>query len=86
MVMATLQEAKAKLNQLVDKAIEGETVILMRGTKIVAMIQPITSEDLEVTPELTDQQAKRFWEEVEKEKTKHFSTATHAIQALKKIK
>ena len=64
MVTATLQEAKAKLNRLVEMACAGETVVLMRGTQVVAMLQPISSDDLEVSSRLTDAQAKRFWEEL----------------------
>lgn len=85
MVAVTLQEAKAKLNQLVEKALAGEVVVLMRGAQIVAMIRPISSDDLEVAPMLTDAQAKRFWEEVGKEKKKRFSDPCKAIRTLKKI-
>lgn len=85
MVAVTLQEAKAKLNRLVELALQGEAVVLMRGAQIVAMIQPISEEDIEVAPQLTDGQAKRFWEEVGKEKKKHYATPARAIRALKRL-
>lgn len=85
MVAVTLQEAKAKLNQLVEMARAGEMVVLMRGARIVAMIRPISSDDLEVVPELMDAQAERFWEEIDKEKQKVFSSPDKAVQALKRI-
>lgn len=85
MVTVTLQEAKAKLNQLVEKALAGEVVVLMRRAQIVAMIHPISSDDIEVHPQLTDLQAKRFWEGIGKEKKKKFSGSGKAIRALKQI-
>ncbi len=65
MLTATLQEAKAKLHQLVEKARSGETVVLMRGSEIVAEIRPLSAADLEIAPRLSDQQAERFWKETE---------------------
>lgn len=84
MLTVTLQEAKAKLHQLIERALAGEEVVFMRGAQIVAMLQPISSEDIEIAPKLTDAQAKRFWEETEKEKKRTFGSTAKAIQALKK--
>lgn len=85
MVTVTLQEAKAKLNKLVEMALKGEVVVLMRGARIVAMIRPISQDDLEIAPHLTDAQAKKFWEEVKKEKKRKFSGPSGAISALKRL-
>lgn len=85
MVTVTLQEAKAKLNHLVEMALAGEVVVLMRGSQIVAMIRPVSPDDLEIAPQLTDSQAGQFWKEVGREKKKTFSDAGRAIRALKKI-
>ena len=82
----TLQEAKAKLNQLVDDAIAGEDVVLLRGSKIVATIRPLTEADLEVTPQLTDRQAARFWKEIERSPKKTFQNARDAVTYLKKLR
>lgn len=84
MITITLHEAKAKLNRLVDQACAGEQVVLMRGSKIVATIQPLSSEDLEIAPQLTDIQAKRFWAEVNEESSKIFSNPKAAMTYLKK--
>ncbi len=86
MITATLQEAKAKLNQLVEKARSGETVVLMRGSEIVAEIRPLSSEDLEINPRLSDRQAERFWQEVDKSDSRSFSTPASAVSFLKKAK
>ncbi len=57
----TIREAKARLNALVEAAERGEQVVLMRGSKHVARIVPLSEEDLEVSPRLTDAQAERLW-------------------------
>lgn len=86
MVTATLQEAKAKLNSLVEKALAGDLVVLMRGAKIVARIQPLSEDDLELSPSLTDAQAEQFWKEVNEKTTKKARTIPEVISHLKKHK
>lgn len=85
MIVVTLQEAKAKLNRLVERALAGEQVVLMRGSEIIATIQPLTAEEVEIASKLTDAQAKRFWDEIDKEKKKTFENPTAAIHALKRL-
>ncbi len=85
MVAVTLQEAKAKLNSLVEMALRGEAVVLMRGAQIVAMIQPISADDIEINPHLTDSQAQKFWEEVGAEKKKRYPNSVQATRALKRM-
>lgn len=80
----TLQEAKAKLNKLVDEALAGEDVVLMRGSKIVASVRPLTEADLEITRQLTDRQAARFWKEVEAEPKKQFPNMENTVAYLKR--
>ena len=70
MITVNLQEAKAKLNKLVELAETGEDVVLLRGSQIVARIQPLSAEDIEITPHLNDVQASRFWKEVEEQSSK----------------
>lgn len=60
----TLQEAKAKLNRLVELAHAGEDVVLLRGSHVVATIRPLSEADLEVAPTLTTAQAQRLHAEV----------------------
>jgi len=68
MICVTLKEAKARLNGLVEKAGKGESVVLMRGSKHVATIVPITDDDLSLSPELSDAQATRLWQEIESQR------------------
>ncbi len=84
MITATLQEAKAKLHQLVEAAQAGQQVVLLRGSEIVARILPLSAEELEISPQLTDRQAENFWKEVHKKPVKKFSSTKKAIHFLKK--
>jgi prevent-host-death family protein len=67
MKAVTIREAKARLNALVEAAERGEHVVLMRGSKHVAAIVPITADDLEIAPSLTDAQAERLWSQIHQE-------------------
>ena len=57
----TIKEAKAHLNELVEAALGGEDVVLMRGSKHVAAIVPLSEDDLHIAPRLTDEQAAKIW-------------------------
>ncbi len=62
-----IKHAKAHLNELIDAATQGEQVVLMRGSKHVAAIVPISMDDLEIAPRLTDDQAARLWRSLSQE-------------------
>jgi antitoxin (DNA-binding transcriptional repressor) of toxin-antitoxin stability system len=64
----TIKEAKARLNELVEAAHNGEQVVLLRGSELVAAIVPITADDLELNLPLTDTQAEKLWRAVEGER------------------
>jgi len=64
MQAVTIREAKARLNALVAAAQRGEQVVLMRGSKHVALIVPLSADDLELAPRLSDRQAERLWREI----------------------
>ena len=67
MIFATLKEAKATLNKLVGKAVSGEDVVLMKGSRHVAAIVRISEDDLELAPRLSDAQAARLWARIDEE-------------------
>jgi prevent-host-death family protein len=67
MICATLKEAKATLNKLVEQAAAGEEVVLMRGSRHVAVIMPISDDDIELSVRLSDAQAARLWERIDGE-------------------
>ncbi len=64
----TIREAKARLHALVDAAERGEQVVLMRGSRLVAAIVPVSADDVELAPRLTDPQAERLWKQIEGER------------------
>jgi prevent-host-death family protein len=68
MKAVTIREAKARLNALVEAAERGEQIVLMRGSKRVAAIVPLSADDLELVPTLTDAQADRFWRQLHEER------------------
>src|SRR5512137_1306969 len=71
----TIREAKAKLNALVDAAERGEQVVLMRGSRLVAAIVPVSADDVELAARLTDPQAERLWKQIEGERASGASLA-----------
>ena len=86
MRIVTIKEAKARLNELVEAATAGEDVVIMRGTKHVAAIVPISADDLEISSRLGDGQAQRIWDLVssgrEEGTSKVFGTADEAADFL----
>jgi antitoxin (DNA-binding transcriptional repressor) of toxin-antitoxin stability system len=82
----TIKEAKARLNELVEAAIKGEDVVLMRGSRHVAAIIPLTEEDLYVASRVTDEQAARLWKSLASEhaagKTLELDSMEGAVAAL----
>lgn len=68
MEAVTIREAKARLNALVEAAERGEQVVLMRGSKLVAAIVPVSAGDFELAPRLTDPQAERLWRHLREER------------------
>ena len=88
MIAVTLKDAKARLNELVDRAIHGEDVVLMKGSRHVATLIPITENDLELTPRLTDAQATRLWDQIRRERAEgrlqRFSSPEKAVAWLRR--
>jgi prevent-host-death family protein len=80
MQAVTIREAKARLNALVEAAERGEQVVLMRGSKLVAAIVPVTADDLELAPRLSDPQAERLWRSIEAERRTGSSVVLEAAE------
>ena len=77
----TIKEAKARLNALIDAATNGEQVVLMRGSKHVALIVPISDADLEVGARLSDAQAARLWKQIADERASGSTVALASPEA-----
>ncbi len=68
MEAVTIRDAKARLNALVEAAERGEQVVLMRGSRVVAAIVPVSASELELAPRLSDPQAERLWQSLAAER------------------
>ena len=68
MQAVTIREAKARLHALVEAAERGEQIVLMRGSKLVAVIVAVSASDFELGPRLSDPQAERLWRQLEAER------------------
>ena len=83
----TIKEAKAHLNELIDAAARGEQVVLMRGSKHVATITPISEGDLELAPRFSEAQAEAYWSNLAAERragdTKTFASIDAALGHLR---
>ena len=83
----TIKEAKAKLNELIEAAANGEDVVILRGSEHVAAIIPITEADLELSTRITDEQARRLWRDIEAERAagraRVFDSAEGAVEHLR---
>ena len=77
-----IKEAKAHLNELVEAASRGEEVVLMRGSKHVAVLVPITEEDVELAPRLADEQAARLWRRLAEERAAGKVTTFDSAEAV----
>jgi antitoxin (DNA-binding transcriptional repressor) of toxin-antitoxin stability system len=86
----TIREARARLSQLIEKALAGEDVVILRGSKHVVALTPITADDLELAPRLTDAQAARFWASIEADRAagriRWFNSSEEAVTAMSKAK
>jgi prevent-host-death family protein len=82
----TIREAKARLNELVEAATQGEQVVIMRRSKHVAAIVPLSADELELPPRLADAQAERLWRSLAAERAERrtvvFRNPTAAIAHL----
>ena len=76
----TIKEAKAKLNELIDAAAAGEDVVILRGSEHVAAIVPITERDIELSPRITDAQARRLWQQLEAERAAGRTTVFDSVE------
>ncbi len=89
MKAVTIREAKARLNALVEAAERGEQIVLMRGSKHVAAIVPVSAEDLELLPSLTDAQADRLWRQLHEEReagsSMVFDSPERAVTSLRNL-
>jgi antitoxin (DNA-binding transcriptional repressor) of toxin-antitoxin stability system len=47
MVSVNITETRKRMNELIDRALAGEEVNIMRGKKPIARMKPLTAEEIE---------------------------------------
>ncbi|NGO52399.1 type II toxin-antitoxin system Phd/YefM family antitoxin [Allomesorhizobium camelthorni] len=47
MVSVNITETRKRMNELIDRALAGEEVIIMRGKKPIARMKPLTAEEFD---------------------------------------
>ncbi len=84
MVAVTVKAAKSRLDELVNRARDGEQIVLVKGSRRVASISPFFEDDAPLT--ITDAQAKRLIEESDRDNAegrgKLFPNAEKAVEYL----
>ena len=84
MITASITETRRRLSELIELARQGEDVVIIKDSRPVAALRPIDASDLELTPQLTDRQARRLWQMIETEPKLTFPSAEAAVRFLKK--
>ena len=88
MIAVTLKSAKARLDDLVQRAIGGERVVLTRGSRRVASIVPLSAAHSQASPRLTNAQAGRLLDRIRADRLegrmRRFSTPRQAVEVLRR--
>ncbi len=80
MIAVSVEQAKTKLSSLVQRALKGEEVVLLKGLKVVARIQAFEEDEYR----LSDEQAEKYIDQIKKSKKKTFSNMEDTVAYLKK--
>jgi prevent-host-death family protein len=85
MITRSISEARRQLGALIELARQGEDVVIIKDSKPVVSLRPVTEADLELVPEITDAQAKRILEWDRKQPPgKKFDSPEAAARYIKK--
>jgi len=83
MITRSISEARRELGRLIEQARQGEDVVIIKDSRPVAALRRIDDDDLDLTPELTDEEFQRLVEWDRKQPGKTFSSPEAAIKYLK---
>ena len=84
MITASISETRRKLAQLIEKAQQGEEVVIIKDSRPVAAIRAIGPEDLELKLEVSDAQARKLWSTLKEEDLLSFESPKQAVSYLKR--
>ena len=84
MITSSISETRRKLAQLIEKAREGEDVIIIKDSRPVAALRAITAEDLELKLDVSEAQAQKLWSTLKQADLVSFDTPAKAVKSLKR--
>lgn len=83
MIARSESKARRQLSQLIEQAGQGEDVVIIKDSRLVAALRRVDDADLDLKPELTDEQFKRLVEWDKRQPGKTFSSPEAAVKYLK---
>ena len=84
MITQSVSEARRNLGRLIEQARKGEDVVIIKDSKPAVALRPIDDSDLDLLPEVTDEQFQRLVEWDRRQPGKRFSSPEAAVEFLKK--
>jgi len=84
MITKSVSEARRHLGDLIELAHRGEDVVIIKDSRPVAALTPISDSDLELATRITDRQAERLWELAASEPGRSFRSPTAAAAHIKR--
>lgn len=84
MITASISETRRKLAQLIEKAQQGEDVVIIKDSRPVAALRAVGPEDLELKLQVSDAQARKLWSTLKASDLVTFETPKQAISHLKR--
>ena len=85
MITRSITETRKHLGELIELARKGEEVVIIKDSRPVATLTPISDSDLQLAPiTLTDEQAAKLHRRMDESKKFTFGDAESAVQFLKK--
>ena len=84
MITASISETRRKLAQLIEKAQQGEEVVIIKDSRPVAALRAIGPGDLELKLELSDAQARKLWSTLKDEDLVTLESPKQAVNYLKR--
>ena len=84
MITKSVSEARRHLSELIERARQGEEVVIIKDSRPAATLSPIDDSEMELVTKVSDRQAQRLWETAFSETGKTFRTAGTAVRHLER--
>ena len=84
MITASISETRRRLAQLIEKAQQGEEVVIIKDSRPVAALRAISPEDLELKLDVSEAQVRKLWSTLKEEDLVTFESPKQAVNYLKR--